>query len=574
MFVVATASKKVERFVDKTYQNGFMKAVKKQRQNNEYTDVILQSGGVQIHCHRVVLVVGSEYFQAMFRCSLQEKSSDPVQLTMEPDILANIIDYMYTEEIELTDDNVESLFKACDVLQLDALKARCEDFMLTQVDITNCVRFWRLSELYQLHKLLRKAKGLMLAEFKAFAFSDQFKEMSCSELVDVIKDDDIRVDDEDVVVEGVLDWVGHDVNNRTSSFEAVMERIRLPYCSSKYLCHMKNTCQLLSPTCVQYLNEALSFQADPAHQHEVSSCRTQPRTHFHVKHRLVVAGGLTSSEKCPFVDNKVCQYYNEDTSCWETLTEMPPSVGGLYSVCYLGRSLLLTGGVKGGVALNQCWLCDLATTKWEAMPPLVTARCYHRSVSLSDSVYVVGGKGVGNKVLASVECFNVKRRQWSAMPDLPRAVYGAMVTTYGNKVLVFGGKNAQGVVLCCTQVLDTTRGQWNTRSDSPEACNLGVAVTLNDIMYVVGGHSRTCLKYIPATDIWTRLSQPRERHGNAPAVVWRGCILVSGGGGGPNPQTSVIEQYDPITDTWSQWKSELKVKLSSHYMFNVDLYDV
>ena len=233
------------------------------------------------------------------------------------------------------------------------------------------------------------------------------------------------------------------------------------------------------------------------------------------------------------------------------------------------RSLLLTGGTKRGAALNQCWLYDLVTRKWEAMPPLSTARWYHRSVSLGDSVYVVGGKGVGNKVLASVECFNVKRRQWSAMPDLPRAVTAAMVVTYGNKVFVFGG---QDVDLCCTQVLDTTRGQWSTRSDSPKVCSLGAAVTLNDVMYVVGGFTRTCLKYIPATDTWTRLSQPREEHGNAPAVVWRGCVLVAGGG--PTPMSSVIEQYDPLTDTWSRWKSELNMKLLSHDMFNVDFYDV
>ena len=560
-------------FVDKTYQNGFLTAVHRLRQNNEYTDVTLQSGGAQIQCHRVVLAASSDYFKAMFRRGFKESASDTVELTIEPEILTSMIDYIYTGEIQLTVDNVEGLVNACDVLQLDTLKAGCDDFLMSQVDVTNCVGFVRFAALYRLLKVQRKARGLMLAEFKTVAFTDQFKDMSCSELVDVIKDDDIRVDDEDVVVECVLDWVGHDVNNRTSSFETVMERVRLPYCSSKYLWHMKNTCQLLTPTCVQYVNEALSFQIDPAHQHEVFSCRTQPRTHFHVKRRLVVAGGTMCTEKGTNVNNNVCQFYNEDTSCWEKLTEMPPSVGGLHSVCYLGRSLLLTGGDKGGVAVDQCWLCDLATRKWEAMPPLITARYRHRSVSLGDSVYVVGGEGVGDKVLASVECFNVKRRQWSAMPDLPRAVYGAMVAVYGNNVFVFGERVDQNVALCCTQVLDTTRGQWSTRSDSPEACILGAAVTLNDVIYVVGGHTRMCLKYIPATDTWTRLSQPRETHGQAPAVVWRGCILVSGGGGS-NPESSVIEQYDPLTDTWSQWNSELNVKLKCHDMLNVDLYDV
>ena len=573
-FVVATASKKVKLFVDKTYQNDFLKNVHQLRQREEYTDVTLQSGDVRIQCHRVVLAVGSKYFQAMFRCGLQKHPSDTVELTMEPEILSSIVDYIYSGEIELTVDNVESIVKASDILQLDALKASCEDFMMTQVDVTNCCSFHRLSQLYQLHKVLRKAKGLMLAEFKAVAFGDQFKELSCSELIDLINDDDVNVDDEDVVVQCVLDWVNHDAVKRKSSLEAVLERTRLPFCTPKYLCHMKSTCDMLTHKCVEYLDEAVRFQVDPAHQHEVSSCRTQPRTHFNVKPRLLVVGGLTCSQEDPFVKKNLCQFYDEDTSRWEKLTEMPPSVGWFYSVCCVGRSLLLTGGITEDEAANQCWLYDLATKKWEAMPPLNTARFCHRSVSMGDCVYVVGGLGVvDNNVLASVECFNVKRRQWSAMPDLPRAVMAVMVVTYGNSVFVFGGRDEQNVALSCTQVLDTTRGQWTTRSDSPEACNVGAAVTFNDFVYVVGGGYNTCLQYNPATDTWKRLSQPRGKHANAPAVVWRGCILVAGGGG-PNSESSVIEQYDPVTDTWSDWRSELGMKLEGRDMLNVDLYDV
>ena len=573
LFFVASASKKVKRFVDKTYKNDFMTAVHRLRQNNEYTDVTLQSDDVQIQCHRVVLAVGSKYFKAMFRCGLQECGSDTIRLTVRPEIMTSVVDYMYTGDIELTVDNVESLVEACDILQLDGLKAACEDFMTSLVDLANCVRLHIFAALYGLDKAQKKAKELMLAEFKKVAFSDQFKELSCSELVEIIKDDDIHVEDEDPVVESVVEWVRHDLVRRKASFETILEHTRLPFCTSHYLQHIHDMDDLLTPKCLKYIREATKFQEDIAHQHEVSSCRTHPRTHFDVKRRLVVVGGVTCSEDDPCVENNVCQCYNEDTRCWETLTEMPPSIGGLYSVCFLGRSLLLTGGHNGD-ALNQCWLYDLATKKWEALPPLITARYYHRSVSVGGCVYVVGGQGVGdNHVLASVECFIVKRRQRSAMPDLPRPVTAAMVIAFGNKVFVFGGRDTKGVFLRCTQVLDTTQCQWNTRSDSPEVCTVGAVVTLNDVIYVVGGGRRTCLKYIPATDTWTRLSRPRESHGNAPAVVWRGCILVSGDGG-PNPKSSVIEHYDPLTDTWSDWKSELNMKLNCHDMFNVDFYDV
>ena len=571
-FLVASAMK-VERFVDKSYKNNFMKAVYTLRQQEEFTDVALKSGEVHIRCHRVVLAAASEYFKAMFRCGLQENATDTVQLTMEPDIVISIINYMYTGEIEMTVDNVESLVKACDILQLDALKVGCEDFMMSQVDLTNCVGFYSFAALYRLHQVQRKAKGMIMADFKTVAFNDEFKQLSCSQLVDCIKDDDMIVDDEDVVVECVLDWVHHDLLNRKSSFEAILGHVRLPYCTGHYLRHMMDTCDLLTPKCMEYVHEAMSFQVDTVHQHEISSCRTVPRSHFRVKSRLVVVGGLFCSQDNTVVENNICQYFNESTSCWETLTKMPQSVGRYYSVCYVGRSLLVTGGYKGGVAVNECWLYDFVTKKWEAMAPLITARYYHSSVTMGDCVHVIGGRGADKTtVLASVECFSISRRQWSRMPDLQQAVRVPVVVTYGNKIFVFGGRDAANKDVRCTQVLDSTRGQCTTQSDMIEACSFGAAVTMNNIIYVVGGHYRSCLKYDPATNTWTKLGRPLKEHGIAPAVVWRGCILVSGGGGN-EPESSVIEQYDPLTDSWCDWKTTLDAKQTFHAMFHVDLYD-
>ena len=229
----------------------------------------------------------------------------------------------------------------------------------------------------------------------------------------------------------------------------------------------------------------------------------------------------------------------------------------------------MTGGHTNR-AVNQCWLYDFATKKWEEMPRLITARWYHRSVSLDDCVYVVGGKGVKNTVLASVECLNAKRKQWLSLANMPQAVFAPAVVTYINKIFVFGGIEAQDKVLCCTQVFDTTRGQWSTLSDMPEMSSFGAAVTLNCYIYVVGGFRCTCLKYDPTSENWTKLSQPRLSHGNAPAVVWRGSILVAGGGSG-KPESSFIEQYNPLTDTWLEWKTTLDMKTLCHCMFNVDL---
>ena len=547
-----------------------MKGMHKLRQNEEYTDVTLQSGDIQIRCHRNVLAVATDYFKAMFRCGLEESMSATVPLTVEPEIPTSIVDYLYTGEIELTADNVESLFKAGDVLQLDTFKVACENFMLKQVESANCVGFSKFATLYRLDKLQQQARRVMQSEFKNVALNEEFKELSCKELIEIIKDDDINVEDEDFVFEAVLDWVRLDLDNRTSSFQTIIEHVRLPYCTSSYLRHMKDPYDLFTPKCYEYLIEALSFQADTAHQYEMTSCRTVPRTNLYksVNSCLLVVGGLRCVEDKYNTDSS-CQLYKEDSNRWESLTHVPQSAGNLYSVCRVDSGLLLTGGTKGG-ATDQCWHFDMSTKKWEAMTPLITARYNHRSASHGDSVYVVGGNGVGNIVLASVECLNVKRKQLLSLPDIPQAVSYPAVVTYRNKIFVFGGRDAHDEDLCCTQVFDTTRGQWSTLSDMPEVCSIGAAITLNDCIYVVGGFERTCLKYDPTSDNWTRLSQPRQSHGNAPAVVWRGSILVAGGGA-VMPESAVIEQYNPLTDTWSDWTTTLDVKRECHCMFNVDL---
>ena len=556
---------KIERVVDKAYQNEFMKGLHKMRQNEQYTDLTLQSGGVHIRCHRIVLEAASDYFKAMFRCGLEESTSATVQLKMEPDTLTSIVDYMYTGEIELTLDNVQSLVKAGDLLQLGCLKATCADFMASQVELHNCVEFYRFALLYRLDQLQKVSKQFVFAEFKTVALIAKFKELTCRELIEFIKDDDVNVEDEDVVFDAVLGWVRHDLDNRKSLLETILEHVRLPYCTRNYLLHMKDTYDLLTPKCFRYLHEAMSFQADIVHQHQINSCRTVPRTNFRMKSCLLVVGGKGKDD----IKSNSCLYYREDSNSWKSLTELPQS--GV-SVCRVDRRLLLTGGVDDYYVKTQCMLYDLATKKWGTMPPLITGRSNHSSVSMGDCVYVVGGKGFGNKVLASVECLNVKRTGWLSLPDIPQAVTAPAVVTYDNKIFVFGGRDAQNKDICCTQVFDTTLGQWSTLSDMPEMCSIGAAVTLNDFIYVVGGYTRTCLKFDPTLDNWTNLNRPSQGHGNAPAVVWHGSILVAWGECSEE-ESPGIEQYDPLTDTWSYCSiAPLKEKLSCHCLFNVDLY--
>ncbi|KAI0230245.1 hypothetical protein LSAT2_019394 [Lamellibrachia satsuma] len=325
-------------------------------------------------------------------------------------------------------------------------------------------------------------------------------------------------------------------------------------CISEEVCRLRDT--------VKSQQEEMKVTEASTDNAHVTSPTCRP------KQRLLVVGGVTN-EKIGTGQREYnhCHYWMEESNCWQLLTELPQSVGRWYDICQLASDqLLLTGGVKGGVVKGDCWLLD--GNKWTQMPSLASARYLHRSVLLGDYVYVVGGEDVSGKVIASVERFDLKQHQWSLVPDMPQSVYNPCVISYDHRVFVFGGRNANFEVLSCTQVYDTTLDKWLTLAAMSEACDSGAAVSINRCIYLVGGHSRSCLRYDPATDSWTRLSRPHQEHSQAPAVMWQGGILVAGGGGN-TPLSAIIEHYDPVFDEWSDWQTPLKEKLTCHGMFSV-----
>ena len=318
-----------------------------------------------------------------------------------------------------------------------------------------------------------------------------------------------------------------------------------------------------------YHNSHLRSAAASSGKAHLTHLNSRPKQH------LLVVGGLTNKKGGEGnEDHNLCHYWAEESKCWQLLTQIPQSVDRLCDVCQLASDqLLLTGGQKSGVVKADCWLLDVVNKTWTQLPPLTTSRHFHRSVLLGDYVYVVGGKDVSKKVTGSVERFDLKQHQWSSLPDMPQPVFDPAAISYGHRVFVFGGRDADNKSLSCTQAYDTMSNKWLTLAATPTACVLGAVVSVNRFIYLVGGFSRSCLRYDPASDSWTGLSQPHQEHGNAPAVVWQGGILVSGCGG-VKPESAAIEHYNPVTDEWTNWQTPLKEKLTTHRMFSVSLSDV
>ena len=115
----------------------------------------------------------------------------------------------------------------------------------------------------------------------------------------------------------------------------------------------------------------------------------------------------------------------------------------------------------------------------------------------------------------------------------------------------------------------TQEGTWTKVADMPTPRATHAAAVVNGKIYVIGGRTTdrylsTVEEYDPATDTWARKADmPEPRNGPATGVV-NGRVYVIGGWIGEartGKAISIVEEYNPTTDTWSR-KADMIVGIS------------
>lgn len=87
--------------------------------NSLYTDIQIKFPDTTVQCHKLVLGAVSPYFNAMFNSGLKENSSTEVEIQdIDAGVALSLMKYIYTGIIDITTSNVESLVRACVLLQV------------------------------------------------------------------------------------------------------------------------------------------------------------------------------------------------------------------------------------------------------------------------------------------------------------------------------------------------------------------------------------------------------------------------------------------------------------------------
>uniref|UniRef100_A0A8D1VS72 BACK domain-containing protein n=1 Tax=Sus scrofa TaxID=9823 RepID=A0A8D1VS72_PIG len=407
--------------------------------------------------------------------------------------------------LELKEDNIECLLSTACLLQLSQVVEACCKFLMKQLHPSNCLGIRSFADAQGCTDLHKVAHNYTMEHFMEVIRNQEFVLLPASEIAKLLASDDMNIPNEETILNALLTWVRHDLEQRRKDLSKLLAYIRLPLLAPQFLADMENNALFRDDIeCQKLIMEAMKYHLLPERRPMLQSPRTKPRK---------------------------------------------STVGTLFAV----------GGMDSTKGATSIEKYDLRTNMWTPVANMNGRRLQFGVAVLDDKLYVVGGRD-GLKTLNTVECYNPKTKTWSVMPPMSTHRHGLGVAVLEGPMYAVGGHDGWSY-LNTVERWDPQARQWNfVATMSTPRSTVGVAV-LSGKLYAVGGRDgSSCLKSVecfdPHTNKWTLCAQMSKRRGGVGVTTWNGLLYAIGGHDAPASNltsrlSDCVERYDPKTDMWT-----------------------
>lgn len=519
-----------------------LKQLKRMRETEHLTDVVLVAEDVSFPCHRVVLSAFSPYFRVMFTCGLRECSNRNIFLRdTSADSLALLLNYMYCSELPLNNDNVQGISIAAFLLQMDDVFTRCQLHMTENMDASNCLGVYYFARDLGAEELADHAERFLRLNFDQVCQNEEVLELEAHQLGRLLASDDLNVSREETILDVVLRWVRHgtllDEELRSRHLPELLRKVRLPLISADYLAETlkRNTALLADAECLEMWNQAMEVAA----MHPSAAAR-----------KLKLRYGMETTDLLLCIGNDDggirSRYgnYGERSFCFA------PSTGRIYYMTS-PRYCEALGYVCAGVVTEE-------------------------------NRIVVSGEATARRLSSkrdmNIELFGYRVEAQGTWEHLTSAEYrdSYALGSLGDTLYLLGGlmrlKN-QFLITNCVDRWSLQGGPWRSAAPLPMPLAYHSVIRLNNYLYVIGGRtpqsyrlddepdrlSNRILQYNPDTNTWTENCPMKYSKYRCSTAVLNGEIYVLGGIGceGVDRGQSrhcldVVEIYNPERDCWRE----------------------
>ncbi|KAK7110437.1 hypothetical protein V1264_014314 [Littorina saxatilis] len=488
------------------------------RDRGQLCDAVLKAGAVAFPVHRNILSVCSAYFKVLFTSSdfhttslqtgdaQQHLQPQEVELTeVTPEVLGCLIDYAYSRQVIITEDNVQAIFHAADRFLMHKLAKECCQFLRRQLCAENCLGIAAFARAYFRPGLEKTAMMFAHRNFASLVDrSQEFLEQNADSVYGLISSDLLNARHEEIVFEAVCKWIEHDPGARKDYMPRLLRGVRLGFLTTKYLMERIKSHEYVrtndnaKAVVVEALKYVCHLETRDTPKIENFTPMTKPRVPHEV---LFVIGGWSGGSPTDIIET-----YDTRADQW-LICRPPESEPRAYHGCVtLGRMIYVVGGFNGVEYFNSCRKFNPVTLRWSEAPPMNSKRCYVSAAAHDGKVYALGGFD-GHVRLNSVERLDPTTNQWSHVLPMIQQRSDAKATVLYDKVYICGGFNGQ-------------------------EC-------LNTAEY-----------YDSVTKQWTMIAPMRNRRSGVGVTAYQGCVYALGGFNGITRMNSA-ERYDPVSKTWT-----------------------
>ncbi|KDR16331.1 kelch-like protein 10 [Zootermopsis nevadensis] len=529
------------------------------REKNLLCDAVLrlEDGGV-FPVRRLILSTFSAYFRALFTTTLHTSEKTDILLHgVSSDMMAHILNYVYSRKMDIHSENVRQLLVTADYLCLQDVTELCCDFLKDAMDAVNCIDIMHFARLYFIADLETSARRFVLRYFvEVSQKSEELLELPVEELQAIIGTEELNVTDERVVWECILRWINHDPDNRKGHIADLLKGVRLGRLDAKFFKDELSNHPYVTENeaCRPLISETLTFLHDVEmmtkgeRKEFVTPKIAYPRIPLDI---LFAIGGRSNTR-----DTDLIEAYDVRADRW-SVVEGVDSIGTRsdYGTAVVGFDIYVIGGSDGSEGLNSCRCFNAVTKTCREVSPMHERRLGLSVAVLRGAVYAMGGSGGKSVKHRTAERYDCKKNKWWWIDSMNTERSDASAAVLNDKIYVAGGVTDLYSYLTSVEVYDPDTDQWTfVASMFSERKNFS-CVAFHGCLYALGGKNSSwelnTEKYDPVEDKWTVIHAMNFNSYNLNAEVIDDTIFVIGGFCRGKADFSV-KRYNDKEDKWHQ----------------------
>ncbi|KAM8860571.1 gigaxonin isoform 1-T1 [Synchiropus picturatus] len=465
---------------DPQHSQKLLRVLRVFRQEQSFQDALLVVDGQELPVQKNILAAASPYIRTKLTYNPPKADGSPYRIELQGvsmSIMKHILDFIFSGEISLSEDTIQDMVQASDLLLMTDLKLLCCQFLESLITAENCLGIRLFSHHYCLNHVHHVATDFLQTHFRDVSQTEEFRELPPDRLCEVLSMEKLNVGNEKHILEAVVRWWAQDPEERRVHLREVMSSVWLQGLDATYLREQAMGEPLMRELVRDFCQTSAQLQGADL----LSAFK--PRGYSEC---IVVVGG----------EDRTSRRASAAVRC-------------------------------------MCPLYDANRQVWIHLQPMSVARLGHGAVAAEGFLFVLGGVDESQRVLDSGERYDPDSNSWSAIPTMLQARQNFGVVELDGLVYVLGGENQDGELLT-VEMFDPHSNSWKTQSSMTMIRKVGCYAAMNKKIYAMGGGSYGKLfdsveSFDPRTQQWTGLCPLKERRFGSVACGVGQELYVFGG---------------------------------------------